>query len=50
MKLLKKLGLLCVGVAFALSVLIPSAVSAGETLPPDIPPPPSTPPPGGTGG
>jgi len=49
MKLLKKLGLLCVGVAFALSVLIPAAASAGEMLPPDIPPP-STPPPGGTGG
>ena len=49
MKVLKKLGLLCVGVAFALSVLMPIAASAGETIPPIIPPP-STPPPGGTGG
>lgn len=49
MKLLKKLGLLCVGVAFALSVLVPATASAGETVPPIIPPP-ATPPPGGTNG
>lgn len=49
MKVLKKLGVLCVGVAFALSLLIPVAASAGEVLPPEVPPP-STPPPGGSNG
>jgi hypothetical protein len=49
MKLLKKLGLLCVGVAFALSLLIPAAASATDPIPPGFPPP-STPPPGGTNG
>lgn len=49
MKLLKKLGLLCVGVAFALSLLIPVAASAGEILPPVVPPPSTPPPPGDSG-
>ena len=49
MKVLKKLGMMCVGVAFALSLLIPAVASAGEAFPPEIPPP-STPPPGGSNG
>lgn len=50
MRFLKKLGVLCAGVAFMLSLLIPAAASAGEPFPPIYPPPPSTPPPGGTDG
>jgi hypothetical protein len=48
MKVLKKLGLLCVGVALWLSLLIPALASADVPLPP-VPPPPYPPPPG-TGG
>jgi len=43
MKSLKKLGMLCAGVAFLLSLLIPAVASATEPLPPIYPPPPYTP-------
>jgi len=50
MAFLKKLGVLCAGVAFLLSILIPAAASATEPVPPIYPPPPEVPPTGGTGG
>jgi hypothetical protein len=49
MQVLKRVGLLFVGIAFLVSLLIPVAASANEPLPPIYPPPPETPPPS-TGG
>jgi hypothetical protein len=45
MRSIKKYGLICIVVAFLMSIFAPVAAVANDGLPPIVPPPPATPPP-----
>jgi hypothetical protein len=45
MRSIKKYGLICIVVAFLMSIFAPVAAIGSEGLPPIVPPPPATPPP-----